>query len=107
MVIKLLLTVSFYSDDICTLLDRKTLTILARTCKAVKEKVQNPLYYHASITSFERLSWFSRTLNEASSKDKGVSKNVHDLELELDPTKEKGSHSTAVVLSRMIRTVEK
>ena len=97
-----------YSDEICTTLDRMTLTILARTCKAVKEMVQNSLYYHASITSFHKLSLFSRTLSNASSYGKGgciVSKNVCDLDLKLNPKKEQGSHSTAVVLSRLIGAV--
>jgi len=96
------------SDDVCSHLTRYTLTLLARTCKAINEKVQNPLYYHASVRGFTKLSLFHRTMGDSAKFDRRgdpISKNVHDLRLILDPTKEGGDRNTAVILGRMVTSI--
>jgi hypothetical protein len=93
---------------VCSHLSKYTLTILARVSKSINDKVQNPLYYHATVRGFNKLSFLSRTLGESSKRDyRGnlYSKNICDLRLILDPQKEAGNLQTAVVLSRMIASI--
>ena len=85
------------------------MTILARTSKEIKNKVQNALYYHASVRGYRQLVLFTRTINEAlqiNSRGIPFSKNVHDLKLVLDLDKEEhGDLGTAAVLGQEMSIV--
>lgn len=96
-----------YSDDVCSHLSQHTLTKLARVNKTTNRKVQDPLYYHAVVHGFTKLSLFVRTIDAAQCDKRGgfFGKNVLDLRLILDPKKEKGNRATAVVLGRMVASV--
>ncbi|KAF8534737.1 hypothetical protein BDD12DRAFT_859034 [Trichophaea hybrida] len=55
-----------------------------------------------------KLSLFTRTMGDTARYDRRgdpVSKNVHDLRLFLDPTKEEGNRYTAAVLEKMVESV--
>ena len=97
------------SDDVCSRLSQHTLTILARTSKEIKNKVQNALYYHASVRGYRQLVLFIRTIDEAlqfNSRGIPFSKNVHDLKLVLDLDKEEhGDLGTAAVLGQQMSVV--
>ena len=108
---ELLLTKIFYSEQIYRSLPYGDLTRLARVNRALYTSVQSPLYRHAKVTSYERLTLFIRTLNAVACFDKSgegaVSKHVVTLHLTIDPNaseSESPSHNrpTAVMLSRMI-----
>lgn len=99
-----------HSDDVCSRLSQRTLAILACTSKEIKNKVQNALYYHASVRGCKQLARFTRTLNDAAGlNSRGIpfSKNVHDLKLVLDLGKEarEGKLATAAVLGKEISIV--
>ncbi|PUU78979.1 hypothetical protein B9Z19DRAFT_1047547 [Tuber borchii] len=99
------------SEQIYRSLPYGDLTRLARVNRALYTSVQSPLYRHAKVTSYERLTLFIRTLNAVACFDKSgegaVSKHVVTLHLTIDPNaseSESPSHNrpTAVMLSRMI-----
>ncbi|KAG0136809.1 hypothetical protein HOY82DRAFT_478431 [Tuber indicum] len=99
------------SEQIYLSLPYGDLTRLARVNRALYTSVQSPLYRHAKVTSYERLTLFIRTLHHVARFDKSgggaVSKHVVTLRLTIDPNaSESGSlnhnRPTAVMLSRMI-----
>jgi hypothetical protein len=74
--------------------------------------VQTPLYRHAKVTSYEKLTSFVRTLNSVASFSNmgygAVSKNIATMRLAVDPGATEaagGTRPTAVMLSRMICAV--
>ncbi|RPA95844.1 hypothetical protein L873DRAFT_1696451 [Choiromyces venosus 120613-1] len=102
------------SEQIYRSLPYGDLTRLARVNKALYTSVQSPLYRHAKVTSFKRLTLFIRTLNSVARFDKSgegaVSKHVVTLRLTIDPNaseSESSNHNrpTAVMISRMIETL--
>jgi hypothetical protein len=96
------------SDEICSYLAASAKARLAGTCKALYEKMQTPLYYHATVPSLKKFSAFIRTVTETAKYDKRgniVGKEIKTLKIIIDPTTEEGNRATAVVLGRMISTI--
>lgn len=94
------------SEQIYAYLTPTILTRLAKVSKAVYASVQSPLYRHTTISSYEKLQLFIRTLHSAATFDtwgEGISKNIVSLCISVDPNA--GARPTAVMLSRMISVI--
>ncbi|KAI5805060.1 hypothetical protein EDC01DRAFT_355532 [Geopyxis carbonaria] len=95
-------------DDICAKISQSAIVRLGRTCKELNARIQGPLYYHAMVISYKKLSLLQRSLTEAACHDgRGgvISKNIRDLKVFVDTNENSGNWSTAVVLGRMFQSL--